>query len=121
MVRFDKNNEDSRMARYQKLRNNTDSRIVHHQETKNTGTNEFLIRDNIWYYEKRLSNVNVFYALSWFMNYITLAILIFDPTDTFKGSLIVGLFFAIVFLIRRDTLNKIEELEAKLQRHQNKF
>ncbi|MED1014128.1 hypothetical protein, partial [Bacillus mycoides] len=81
---------------------------------------EFLIRDNIWYYEKRLSNINIFYALSWFMNYITLAILIFDPTDTFNGA-IVGLFFAVVFLIRRDTLNKIERLEAQLQSNQNRF
>ncbi|PHF05480.1 hypothetical protein [Bacillus wiedmannii] len=121
MVKLDKSNEASRMNRYQKLRNNTDSRIVHHHETINTGTNEFLILDNIWYYEKRLSNINVFYALSWFMNYITIAILIFDPTDTFNGALIVGLFFTIVFLIRRDTLNKIEGLEAKLQRHQNSF
>lgn len=121
MVKLDKNTEDSRIARYQELRNNTDGRIVHHQKTKNTGPNEFLIRDNIWYYEKRLSNINIFYALSWFMNYITIAILIFDPTDTFNGALIVGVFFAIVFLIRMDTLNKIEELEAKLQRHQNRF
>ncbi|OKA19122.1 hypothetical protein [Bacillus cereus] len=121
MVRLDKNNEDSRMVRYQKLRNNTDSRIVHHQETRNTGINEFLIRDNIRYYEKRLSNVNVFYALSWFMNYIAISISIFDPVDTIDGALKVGLFFAVVFLIRRDTLNKIEGLEAKLQRNQNRF
>lgn len=121
MVRLNKNTEDSRMARYQELRNNTDDRIILHQETKNTGTNEFIIRDNIWYYEKRLSNINIFYALSWFMNYITIAILIFDPTDTFNGALIVGVFFTIVFLIRMDTLNKIEGLEATLQRHQNKF
>lgn len=121
MVRLDKNNEDSRMARYQKLRNNTDSRIVHHQETRNTGINEFLILDNILYYEKRLSNVNVFYALSWFMNYITIAVLIFDPADTINGALIVGLFFTIVFLIRSDLLSKIEGLEAKIQRNQNRF
>ena len=121
MVRLDKNNEDTRINRYQKLRNNTDSGIVHHQETLNTGTNEFLILDNIRYYEKRLSNIDVFYALSWFINYITIAILIFDPTDTFNGAIIVGLFFTIVFLIRMDTLNKIEGLEETLQRNQNRF
>lgn len=121
MVRLNKNSEDTRMNRYQKLRNNTNNGSVHHQETLNTGTDEFLILDNIRYYEKRLSNINLFYALSWFMNYITIAILIFDPTDTFNGALIVGLFFTIVFLIRMDTLNKIERLETKLQRNQNSF
>ncbi|WP_336770006.1 hypothetical protein [Bacillus bombysepticus] len=116
MVRLEKDAGDSRMTRYQELRKNTDGRIVHSQQKEVTGANEFQIRDNIWYYEKRLSNLNVLYAISWFMNYITIAILVFDPTDTFNGALIVGLFFTVVFLIRRNTLNKLEELEGKLQR-----
>ncbi|GAB6563624.1 hypothetical protein bcgnr5378_07450 [Bacillus cereus] len=121
MVRLEKENSGGRMARYQGLRNNTDGRIVPSQDTRDTGENEFLIRDKIWYYEKRLSNVNVFYALSWFMNYIAISIFIFDPYDTLDATLKVGLIFAVVFSIRRNTLNKITDLEARLPENQNKF
>ncbi|GAB6427526.1 hypothetical protein bcgnr5372_37450 [Bacillus luti] len=121
MVRLDKENSGGRMARYQELRNNTDGRIVHSQAIRDNEANEFLIRDKIWYYEKRLSNVNVFYALSWFMNYIAISISIFDPVGTKDAALKVGLFFVVVYVIRRNTLDKITELEAKLPGNQNRF